>query len=117
MRRLDGLSAFMIYSERAKWYQHTLKVAILDYGEQGMPPYEALISEFCENIKRVPMLRWKLARVPFGLNHPVWVQADDFDARYHLRHVACPAPRRFSRQLSSLFTVIAASPVVPLTRT
>lgn len=67
MRRLDGLSAFMIYSERPKWYQHTLKVAILDYGEQTMPPYESLISEFSENIRRAPMLRWKLTWIVDGL--------------------------------------------------
>ncbi|MEH6570905.1 MAG: wax ester/triacylglycerol synthase family O-acyltransferase [Halioglobus sp.] len=106
MRRLDGLSAFMIYSERPKSYQHTLKVAVLDYGEQAMPSYEALVSDFSENIKRLPMLRWKLARVPFGLNHPVWVQAEDFDIRYHLRHVTCPAPgddRAFSQLVSQLY--------------
>jgi diacylglycerol O-acyltransferase len=106
MRRLDGLSAFMIYSERPKWYQHTLKIAILDYGEQAMPAYETLIEEFAESINRVPMLRWKLAKVPFGINHPVWVQADDFDVRYHLRHVSCPAPgddRAFSQLVSELY--------------
>ncbi|MEH6583094.1 MAG: wax ester/triacylglycerol synthase family O-acyltransferase [Halioglobus sp.] len=106
MKRLDGLSAFMIYSERPKWYQHTLKIAILDYGDKTMPPYESLISEFSKNIRRVPMLRWKLARVPFGINHPVWVQAHDFDVRYHVRHICCPAPgdeRAFSRLISELY--------------
>ena len=52
------------------------------------------------------MLQWKLAEVPFGLNHPVWVQADDFDIRYHLRHVTCPAPgdeRTFSQLISELY--------------
>lgn len=106
MRRLDGLSAFMIYSEKPKWYHHTLKVAILDYGEETMPPYETLIGEFSERIERIPMLRWKLAKVPFGLNHPVWTQADDFDIRYHLRYITCPAPgddRTFSRLVSELY--------------
>lgn len=106
MRRLDGLSAFMIYSEKPRWYQHTLKIAILDYGEQGIPPHETLINEFSEGIERVPMLRWKLVKVPFGLNHPVWVQAEDFDVRYHLRRVCCPAPgddRAFSQLVSELY--------------
>jgi len=31
-------------------------------------------------------------RVPFGLNHPVWVDDPDFDMDYHLRRVGCPAP-------------------------
>ena len=91
MRRLDGLSAFLVYNERPRWYQHTLKVAIIDYGDEPMPCYETLVEEFSAGIKTVPMLQWKLARTPFGLNHPVWVQADDFDIRYHMRHVTCPA--------------------------
>lgn len=106
MKRLDGLSAFMIYSERPKWYQHTLKVAILDYGEQTTPSYDSLIAEFSDSVQRVPMLRWKLARVPFGINHPVWVKAHDFDVRYHLRHISCPAPgdeHAFSRLISELY--------------
>ncbi|MCZ6831372.1 MAG: hypothetical protein O7F73_17625, partial [Gammaproteobacteria bacterium] len=106
MRRLDGLSAFLVYNERPRWYQHTLKIAILDYGELPVPDYETLIEEFSEGIKLVPMLQWKLARVPFGLNHPVWVQAEDFDIRYHLRRVSCPAPgdeRAFSQLVSELY--------------
>lgn len=106
MRRLDGLSAFMVYSERPKWYQHTLKIAVLDYGGRPMPGYEALIADFSEGIAGVPMLQWRLARVPAGLNHPVWIQADDFDIRYHLRRVTCPAPgdeRAFSSLVSELY--------------
>jgi WS/DGAT/MGAT family acyltransferase len=30
--------------------------------------------------------------VPFGLNHPVWVDDPAFDIDYHLRRVGCPAP-------------------------
>lgn len=106
MRRLDGLSAFFIYSERPKWYQHTLKIAILDYSDMPVPTYDTLVAEFEEGIKRVPMLKWKLATVPFGLNHPVWVKATDFDIRYHLRRASCPAPgdeRAFSTLVSELY--------------
>ncbi|MGI9285581.1 MAG: wax ester/triacylglycerol synthase domain-containing protein, partial [Pseudomonadales bacterium] len=92
MRRLDGLSAFMVYSDRPRWYQHTLKIAVLDYGDNPMPPYEALLQGFSEGIVGVPILKWKLARVPFGLNHPVWVESEDFDIRYHMRHIHCPGP-------------------------
>ncbi len=106
MRRLDGLSAYLVYSERPRWYQHTLKIAMIDYDEESMPCYETLVEEISAGIKTVPMLQWKLARIPFGLNHPVWVQADDFDIRYHLRHVTCPAPgdeRAFSQLVSELY--------------
>jgi len=38
------------------------------------------------------MLRWKLAFVPFGINHPVWVEDIDFDLSHQVRRIACPAP-------------------------
>ncbi len=106
MRRLDGLSAFLVHNERPRWYQHTLKIAILDYGDMPIPRYETLVEEFSAGIRTVPMLQWKLARIPLGINHPVWVQADDFDIRYHLRRVTCPTPgddRAFSQLVSELY--------------
>ena len=91
MRRLDGLSAFLVYNERPRWYQHTLKVAIIDYGDEPMPCYETLVEEFSAGIKTVPMLQWKLARTPFGLNHPVWVQAN-----FHCSMGTCTIPGKIS---------------------
>ena len=40
----------------------------------------------------MPRLRQRYLRVPFGLNHPVWVDDPAFDLDYHLRRVGCPAP-------------------------
>jgi hypothetical protein len=31
------MSAFMVYSDRPRRYQHTLKIAVLDYGDQPAP--------------------------------------------------------------------------------
>lgn len=106
MRRLDGLSALFVYSDKPKCYQHTLKIAILEGRSQSMASYEDIVAAFGRNIASVPMLRWKLARVPFSLNHPVWVEARDFDVRYHVRHVTCPAPgdeRAFCELVSQLY--------------
>lgn len=107
MRRLDGLSAFFVYSDKPRCYQHTLKVAILEGRDAtGATAYEDIVEAFGKSVAAVPMLRWKLARVPFGLNHPVWVPAEDFDVRYHVRHVTCPAPgdeRAFCELVSQLY--------------
>jgi diacylglycerol O-acyltransferase / wax synthase len=93
MRRLDGFSAFMVYNDRPLVYQHTLKIAILDWSDdpEGYS-YPKLQQQLYNWIDMFPMLKWKLARVPLGLNHPVWVQDLDFDMSYHVRRIACPAP-------------------------
>lgn len=93
MRRLDGISAFMVYNEAPKSFQHTLKIMIFDWSEEpGGYSYERLLKSTHEWLEMFPMLKWKLGRVPFGLNHPEWVYDADFDPAYHLRRVACPAP-------------------------
>lgn len=107
MKRLDGLSAYMVYNERPKWYNHTLKIAILDYGDQAIPTVAAFKKDLLAQMHLAPHLRWKLARVPLGIHHPVWVLADDFDIDYHVRHVSCPAPgddRAFCQLVSECYS-------------
>lgn len=41
---------------------------------------------------RIPRLRQRLVRVPFGCGRPVWVDDPHFDVGQHLRHLRCPAP-------------------------
>lgn len=107
MRRLDGFSAFMIYNDVPRCYQHTLKIAILDWSHgAGEYSYERLIQRLEHGLTIFPMLRWKLARVPFGLNHPVWVEELNFSLRNHVRRIACPAPgdkSAFCRLVSELY--------------
>lgn len=111
MRRLDGASALMIYFERPSLYQHTLKIAMLEFGEEfDSVSEEERFNEIKEHFKQqsieVPYLRWKLARVPFGLNHPYWVYDDEFDLDYHVRRVSCPAPgdrKTFCKLVSELY--------------
>jgi WS/DGAT/MGAT family acyltransferase len=60
----------------------------------------------------MPVLRWKYVEVPLGLHHPVWVEDPFFDAGYHFRRIACPAPGD-NRALCDL---IAQLYILPLDR-
>jgi hypothetical protein len=46
MRRMDGLSAFMLEQERTGAYMHTLKVSILDASD--IPDCWEMINHYCE---------------------------------------------------------------------
>jgi WS/DGAT/MGAT family acyltransferase len=48
-----------------------------------------------------PPFRRRLAEVPLGLHHPLWIEDPDFDLDWHIRHIAVPAPGG-PRQLSEL---------------
>lgn len=111
MRRLDGFSAFMVYNDVARCYQHTLKIAILDWADapQGYS-YSALLEHIEKGLAIFPMLKWKLARVPFGLNHPVWVEDLEFELSQQVRRIACPAPGD-RKALSEVISEIYAHPL------
>ena len=36
--------------------------------------------------------RRKIMRVPFDLDHPYWIDDQDFDLEFHVRHIALPKP-------------------------
>ena len=93
MRRMDGLSAFMLEQESTGAYMHTLKIAILDTSDiPGGWDFARFRQSTVSRIDLLPMFRWKFLKVPFGLHHPVWVDDPDFDLDYHVRRIACPTP-------------------------
>jgi WS/DGAT/MGAT family acyltransferase len=93
MERMSGADALMVYLDRAACYNHTIKLSILDPSEdpEGWS-WKRFKWAFATRVGLIPRLRQRYLRVPFGLNHPVWVDDPDFDLDYHLMRVACPAP-------------------------
>ena len=93
MERMSGADALMIYLDRAEAYNHTIKISIIDPAED---PYgwswKRFKAAWSTRVGLIPRLRQRYLKVPFGLNHPVWVDDPDFDIDYHLLRVGCPAP-------------------------
>jgi WS/DGAT/MGAT family acyltransferase len=59
----------------------------------GEPPaYEELVEAIEGRLHLVPRYRQRLAFVPLGQGRPRWVDDPHFNARYHIRHTALPAP-------------------------
>ena len=63
------------------------------YVFEGAPPS---VEEFRETVEQrllgAPRFRQRVARVPFNLGRPAWVDDERFDLDYHLRRTALPAP-------------------------
>jgi diacylglycerol O-acyltransferase / wax synthase len=93
MERMSGADALMLYLDRAEAYNHTIKLQIIDPREdtEGWS-WKRFKRAWATRVGLVPRLRQRYLRVPFGLNHPVWVDDPQFDLDYHLRRVGCPAP-------------------------
>ena len=93
MRRMGGADAFMLAMETPRAYMHTFKVAIIDPSTdpQGWC-FDKFRHDFEQRVHLIPFFRWKYANTPLGINHPLWLEDEDFNLDYHLRRVALPAP-------------------------
>ncbi|WP_157538541.1 WS/DGAT/MGAT family O-acyltransferase [Nocardioides sp. Root79] len=63
------------------------------YVFEGTPPTQAELRETVEQrLLGAPRFRQRVARVPFNLGRPAWVEDERFDLDHHLRRTALPAP-------------------------
>ncbi len=94
MRQLTSLDAQFLALESARQTGHVGGLAILDSSTApGGVISAARVQELiASRIALLPPLRWRLAEVPLGLDHPYWIDDADFDLEYHVREIALPAP-------------------------
>jgi diacylglycerol O-acyltransferase / wax synthase len=94
MQRLTGADATFLYGETRHAPMEIASCIVVDASE--LPRGDALLDKaraFLEpRLHLAPPLRRRLVRVPFELDHPMWVEDPDFDIDYHLRHAALPEP-------------------------
>nr|WHV03856.1 putative wax ester synthase/acyl-CoA:diacylglycerol acyltransferase [uncultured bacterium] len=94
MQRLSGLDAGFLYMETPTSHMHVAGLQILD------PSTMAGDTLDLDEIKRMigdrlhlaPPFRRRLAEVPLGLHHPLWIEDPDFDLNEHVHHIAVPSP-------------------------
>ncbi len=91
MERLSGLDAMFLYIETPTAHMHVTGVYVLGAGGRGID-YEAVRELLGRRLPPAGPLRRRLADVPLGLHHPLWVEDPDFDLDYHIRRASLPAP-------------------------
>ena len=87
--RLSGLDASFLALEEGGAHMHVGSVMLF---EGDAPDYEDFVAQVERRLALVPRYRQKLAFPPLVEARPVWVDDPHFNARYHLRHTALPAP-------------------------
>ncbi len=111
MQRLSGLDASFLYLETPAQLLHVCGVIILD---PETVPSGYSFTEFKDELERridgVPMFHRKLKQVPLGIDHPVWVDDEDFDVDRHVHRMALPAPGG-ERELADLCGHLAGIPL------
>ncbi|MBX9639341.1 MAG: wax ester/triacylglycerol synthase family O-acyltransferase, partial [Mycobacteriaceae bacterium] len=107
MERLSGLDAFFLYMETPT--QPLNVCCVLEVDTSSMPggySYPRLHASLAKRLKAMPEFRMKLADTQLNLDHPVWVDDEDFSLRRHLHRIAVPAPGG-RRELSEICGHIA----------
>jgi WS/DGAT/MGAT family acyltransferase len=111
MQRLTGLDAGFLYMETPSSPMHVASLMVLDpaTAPNGFD-FDALRDLYARRLHLAPPFRRRLVEVPFGLNHPLWIEDPDFDLDWHLRHIAVPQPGTM-RELQELVGHLVAMPL------
>src|SRR3954464_4174191 len=93
MQRLTGMDATFLYMETPSSYMHVAGLMVLDPSTVGGVLSMDDVREFYDSrLHLAAPFRRRLAEIPMGLHHPLWIEDPDFDLDYHLRHIAVPPP-------------------------
>ncbi len=93
MERLSGLDASFLYLESSAQLMHVCGIIMVDPstipGGYSFPKMKAVLEA---RVSTIPTFRRKLKEVPLEIDHPLWVDDEDFDIDRHVHRLAVPAP-------------------------
>ncbi|MEM1402794.1 MAG: wax ester/triacylglycerol synthase family O-acyltransferase [Pseudomonadota bacterium] len=112
MQQLTGMDASFLYLETPNSPMHIsgLYIYTQDTAPGGKVRFKQIIESITDRIQKLPTLSRRLKTVPFGLDHPYWIDDGNFDPEFHIRHIALPSPGDW-RQLCILISRIHARPL------
>lgn len=107
MRKLTAVDAQFLALEDGKVHGHVSVLGIYDpsTAPSGSLSRQAVSDLVATRLHRLPPFRWRLAEVPFGIDHPYWYDDPGFDLDFHIRELALPAPgdeRMLAEQVSRI---------------
>jgi diacylglycerol O-acyltransferase / wax synthase len=92
VKQLTGLDASFLYMETPTTFGHVNGLGIYNRPHPEFNAFDAVYAKFASMVHEVEPLRRKLATVPFNLDHPYWIDDEDFDLDFHVRHIGIPPP-------------------------
>lgn len=107
MRQLSEHDAAFIYSDSDHANSNVTLVHIYDQSTVtgGVVRFKRILEQLKSRLDRLPNFREKILRVPLDLDYPYWIEDENFNLEYHVRHMALPKPgdwRQFCIQASRI---------------
>lgn len=95
MERLSGLDASFLYLETPSQVMSVAAILQIDPSTiRGGYSFEKMRGEMARRVKGLPIFRRKLADSLTNIDHPVWVEDDEFAIERHVHRIAIPSPGR-----------------------
>ena len=93
-KQLSGMDSLFLYAEshRAPLEVGSLQIYDPSTAPDGKVRFKEILATFQDRLDRCDFFRRKLVEVPLSLDHPYWVDVEDFDLEYHVRHISLPKP-------------------------
>jgi diacylglycerol O-acyltransferase len=109
MRQLTSLDAQFLALETPRIYGHVTGVLVLDPSTApgGTLSLADLQNLIMERLPLIPIFKWRLAEVPFGIDFAYWVDDPDFDIDFHVRELALVPPgstAQLEEQVARIFS-------------
>src|ERR1700755_2866257 len=93
-KKLSSLDASFLYLETPEMPMHVGSMAIFrlpdDYKGDFFEEFKAMIAS---RMHIAPILKARLEKAPLDIDHPSWVEDDQFDIDRHIFRASLPAPR------------------------
>lgn len=112
MKQLSGLDASFLYLETPSQFGHVSSLSVFARPEDDpdYEPFAAWRGQIERRLHLLEPLRRRLRMVPFGLDHPFWIEDPAFDLDFHVRETAVPPPGD-DQQLGELVARIVGRPL------
>jgi diacylglycerol O-acyltransferase / wax synthase len=113
MQRMSGIDPMFVYSATPVTPMEVAYACVFDpKTAPGGYSFQATRDVLADRVPALVPFRRRLMPVPFGLDHPRWVDDPDFDLDNHLHRVALPAPGG-EAELAALVAAIMGRPLDP----
>jgi WS/DGAT/MGAT family acyltransferase len=94
MQQLSGIDATFLNMETPNSPLHISSIAVYDQmtAPDERVTFKGILANIESRLHRARCFRQKIVQMPYGLDHPYWIEDADFDLEFHVRHIALPSP-------------------------